>query len=114
MSSAANTPIVHHGGAGTTVAAARAGVPQVVIPMFSDQFYWASRIRNLGIGTSVTIRTLTRDALTAALQEALQPTITAQARTTAERVASDGAAIAARLLAENHASGHLGNTEYQS
>jgi vancomycin aglycone glucosyltransferase len=94
--------IVHHGGAGTTVAAARGGVPQVVIPLFSDQFYWASRIRNLGIGTSVTIGTLTTEALTAALQESLQPAIIAQARTAAERVASDGAATAARRLTENH------------
>lgn len=88
MSSAANTPIVHHGGAGTTVAAARAGVPQLVIPMFSDQFYWASRIRKLGIGTSVTIGTPTGEALTAALREALQPAITAQARTAAGRITS--------------------------
>ena len=35
--------IVHHGGAGTTVAA-RACVPQIA--MLSDRFYWASRIRN--------------------------------------------------------------------
>ncbi len=102
--------IVHHGGAGTTVAAARAGVPQVVIPMFSDQFYWASRIRNLGIGTSVTIATPTGEALTAALQQALQPAMAAQAQSTAQRIPSDGAAIAARLLTENHAFGLLGNT----
>ncbi|MGH3435268.1 MAG: hypothetical protein ACRDRN_02250 [Sciscionella sp.] len=82
--------------------------------MFSDQFYWASRIGNLGIGTSVTIRTLTTETLTAALQEALQPAIAAQARTTAERVPSDGASSAARLLTENYASGRLGNTEGQS
>ena len=40
--------VVHHGGAGTTAAAARAGVPQVITPMFGDQFYWASRIVDLG------------------------------------------------------------------
>jgi vancomycin aglycone glucosyltransferase len=94
--------VVHHGGAGTTLAAARAGVPQVVIPMFSDQFYWARRVHNLGIGTSVT-ETLTTQALTAALQEALQSAIAAQAHIVAERVASDGAAIAARRLVEEHA-----------
>ena len=95
--------IVHHGGAGTTVTAARAGVPQVVIPMFSDQFYWASRIQNLGIGMSVTIGTLTTEALTAALQEVLQPAIAGHAHTMAERVASDGASSAARRLAEEQA-----------
>lgn len=94
--------------------AARAGVPQVVIPMFSDQFYWASRIRDLGIGTFVTIGTLTADALTAALQEALHPAMAAQARTAAEQVGSDGAALAARLLTENHASDRLDGTECQS
>jgi len=43
--------IVHHGGAGTTTTAARAGVPQVVVPHVLDQFYWAGRVTALGIGT---------------------------------------------------------------
>jgi hypothetical protein len=30
--------IVHHGGAGTTAAGLRAGVPSIVIPHASDQF----------------------------------------------------------------------------
>ena len=42
--------IVHHGGAGTTTAAARAGVPQVVLPHILDQFYWAYRVAVLGLG----------------------------------------------------------------
>ena len=44
------TAVVHHGGAGTTAAVARAGVPQIITPIFGDQFYWASRIVDLGIG----------------------------------------------------------------
>src|SRR4051812_21704360 len=36
--------VVHHGGAGTTHTAAREGVPQVIVPMFSDQPFWASRV----------------------------------------------------------------------
>jgi vancomycin aglycone glucosyltransferase len=92
--------IVHHGGAGTTVAAARAGVPQVVIPMFSDQFYWASRVRDLGIGTSTTLAALATEALTTALQEVLRPATGAAAGAVADRIASDGAAITARRLAK--------------
>jgi vancomycin aglycone glucosyltransferase len=42
--------VVHHGGAGTTTTAARAGVPQVVVPHVLDQFYWARRVEALGIG----------------------------------------------------------------
>jgi vancomycin aglycone glucosyltransferase len=42
--------VVHHGGAGTTTTAARAGVPQVVVPHVLDQFYWAARVTALGVG----------------------------------------------------------------
>ncbi|MEC7984017.1 MAG: nucleotide disphospho-sugar-binding domain-containing protein [Myxococcota bacterium] len=42
--------IVHHGGAGTTAAAARAGRPQAIIPHLLDQFYWADRIERLQVG----------------------------------------------------------------
>ena len=42
--------VVHHGGAGTTGAAARAGVPQVILPHLLDQYYWAHRIERLGLG----------------------------------------------------------------
>lgn len=41
---------IHHGGAGTTYTAARAGIPQVIIPHIMDQFYWATRVSELGIG----------------------------------------------------------------
>jgi sterol 3beta-glucosyltransferase len=33
--------VMHHGGAGTTAAALRAGVPSVVVPFMGDQFFWA-------------------------------------------------------------------------
>jgi UDP:flavonoid glycosyltransferase YjiC (YdhE family) len=42
--------IVHHGGAGTTTTALRAGVPQVVVPHLADQYYWGRRLRAVGIG----------------------------------------------------------------
>jgi len=35
---------IHHGGAGTTHTAARAGVPQVILPFGNDQFFWAERV----------------------------------------------------------------------
>jgi UDP:flavonoid glycosyltransferase YjiC (YdhE family) len=41
--------IVHHGGAGTTHTAARAGVPSVVLPFAADQFFWATRLARIGI-----------------------------------------------------------------
>ncbi len=41
---------VHHGGAGTTGASLRAGLPTVIKPFFGDQFFFATRIEDLGVG----------------------------------------------------------------
>ena len=43
--------VVHHGGAGTTGAVLRAGVPSVGIPGFFDQPFWCRRVAELGAGT---------------------------------------------------------------
>jgi vancomycin aglycone glucosyltransferase len=90
--------VVHHGGAGTTAAAARAGIPQVVTPMFGDQPYWAGRVVELGLGATVAYPAITEDSLTGALQQALNASVAARARAFAAQVRSDGAAIAAREL----------------
>lgn len=42
--------VVHHGGAGTTAAGLRAGVPTLVIPFMADQPYWGQRVHALGVG----------------------------------------------------------------
>jgi sterol 3beta-glucosyltransferase len=44
--------VIHHGGAGTTHSAARAGVPSVVIPFAADQFFWADRLRRAGVAAA--------------------------------------------------------------
>jgi vancomycin aglycone glucosyltransferase len=90
--------VVHHGGAGTTTAAARAGAPQVVIPQHYDQYYWAQRVNQLGIGTAHTPGTPATDSLTTALKRALQPDVTTRAQSIATAVRSDGAQVAARRL----------------
>ena len=90
--------VVHHGGAGTTAAAARAGIPQVITPMFGDQFYWASRIVDLGLGATTPYSTMTEESLRGALREALDPAAAVRARTLAVQVRWDGAAVAARQL----------------
>ena len=97
--------IVHHGGAGTTTAAARAGRPQVIIPHNYDQFYWAHRVQELGIGVSGPLRDeLTvdgLDTLVRALRECLQPEVTTRAHEVVGRMELNGARIAAeRLMSE--------------
>ena len=59
---------VHHGGAGTTAASLRAGVPTVVVPFHGDQPFWARRVKELGAGpTPIPRRRLNADRLAAAL-----------------------------------------------
>lgn len=43
----------HHGGAGTTGASLRAGIPTIIKPFFGDQFFFASRVEDLGVGIHV-------------------------------------------------------------
>ncbi|MBT0962817.1 glycosyltransferase [Denitromonas iodatirespirans] len=60
--------VVHHGGAGTTAAALRAGKPSVIVPFFGDQPYWARRVHALGAGSRpLPQKTLTVEALAAAI-----------------------------------------------
>lgn len=42
--------VVHHGGVGTTAAALRAGVPQIVVPFSADQPLWAELVYQRGVG----------------------------------------------------------------
>ena len=42
--------VVHHGGAGTTAAGLRAGKATVTVPFIGDQFFWAKRLQELGVG----------------------------------------------------------------
>ncbi|GAA5971340.1 hypothetical protein JCM11641_008313 [Rhodosporidiobolus odoratus] len=65
---------VHHGGAGTTGASLRAGLPTIIKPFFGDQHFYADRVSTLGIGSH--IRNFTVDnvseALTAAVSDEKQ------------------------------------------
>jgi UDP:flavonoid glycosyltransferase YjiC (YdhE family) len=66
--------VVHHGGAGTTGAGLRAGVPSVVVPFGMDQPFWASRVAALGAGpTPLPRRRLTAEALADALRATTRP-----------------------------------------
>lgn len=90
--------VVHHGGAGTTTAAARAGAPQVAIPQHYDQYYWAGRVQQLGIGIMHAPNTPTIDSLTSSLEYTLQPEVAARAQSIAATVRSNGALVAAQRL----------------
>lgn len=73
--------VVHHGGAGTTAAALRAGVPMVVVPHANDQFAWARRAQELGVAPEeLAPSQLPGGGLLRSLQQALQPSMAERAR----------------------------------
>ncbi|MDX8454536.1 glycosyltransferase [Mesorhizobium sp. VK9D] len=91
---------MHHGGAGTTVAAARAGAPQVIVPQIGDQPYWAKRAGELGIGAAHDGPVPTTGSLSAALEMALAPRVRVRALELAGKVRADGAKAAAKWLVD--------------
>ncbi|KAF9354526.1 Sterol 3-beta-glucosyltransferase [Mortierella sp. AD094] len=63
---------VHHGGAGTVAAGLRAGIPTVIKPFFGDQFFWAGRVEEAGVGVwchDLTVKKLTNALVTIATDE---------------------------------------------
>jgi UDP:flavonoid glycosyltransferase YjiC (YdhE family) len=82
--------VVHHGGAGTTAAGLRAGVPSVVLPFFGDQPFWGRRVAELGVGPApISQRKLTAEKLAEAILTAVND------RTMRQRAVELGAKIQA-------------------
>lgn len=95
--------VVHHGGAGTTASALRAGRPSLVCPFFGDQPYWAARVRELGAGPApLPARELTVSALTQRLHELTRhPPFAEAARRLGQALeAENGTAQACQVLDE--------------
>ena len=63
---------VHHGGAGTAHAVARAGVPAVVVPVTADQPFWGAQLHRRGVAAPpIPVRRLTAAALAPAIADAV-------------------------------------------
>lgn len=92
--------VVCHGGAGTTGAALRAGVPVGVVAHMGDQHYWGRRVHELGVGPAPRHRArLDADRLTALIGGLSDPGV----RQRAERLggslrAEDGVARAVEFV----------------
>jgi vancomycin aglycone glucosyltransferase len=99
---------VHHGGAGTSARAARAGIPQVILPHVLDQFPWSVRIATRGLGPRPLRKPRpTAGSLAARIREALENT------TMQERAARLGRALAGRNGADRVAAILTGDVRRQ-
>lgn len=100
--------VVHHGGAGTTAASLRAGVPSVVVPFFGDQPFWGQRVADLGAGPApIPRKQLTVERLAAAIQQAVtDPAMRQRAAALGRTIrAEDGVACAVGVVGQLQARG---------
>jgi UDP:flavonoid glycosyltransferase YjiC (YdhE family) len=96
--------VVHHGGAGTTAASLRAGVPTLILSTDLSQTLWGARIKQLKVGTARRFSSTTRKSLVADLRRILAPQYVARARELAARMSKPAESVAAVAdLAENFA-----------
>ncbi|TKA66206.1 hypothetical protein B0A55_08625 [Friedmanniomyces simplex] len=89
---------VHHGGAGTTGASLRAGVPTIIKPFFGDQYFFATRVEDLGVG--IHLRKITVNSLGKALWIATHDDrMRGRARVLGEQIRNeDGVATAIKAI----------------
>ena len=92
--------VVHHGGAGTTAAGLRAGVPSVVIPHGNDTPAWGRRVYELGVGPKpVPRKKLSAEKLSGAIIGALSEEIRIKAKDLGQKIQiEDGAGNAADVI----------------
>jgi UDP:flavonoid glycosyltransferase YjiC (YdhE family) len=80
--------VCHHGGAGTTAAGLRAGLPTVVVPSFGDQFFWGQVVAEAGAGPQpIPMAQLDDVTLAEAFAACRQPLLQERARALGARLA---------------------------
>jgi sterol 3beta-glucosyltransferase len=92
--------VVHHGGAGTTAAGLRAGVPSIIVPHTVDQPMWGKLVAKLGAGPAPIPRShFTAEQLADAIRATMDNAMCARAREIGEKIAAeDGVTKAVKML----------------
>jgi UDP:flavonoid glycosyltransferase YjiC (YdhE family) len=102
--------VVHHGGAGTTAAGLRAGIPTLVLWNGLDQPVWADTVTRLEVGFGRCFSESTVNSLVADLHSVLAPHQASRAREVAAQMTTpaESRARAADLLEDAARRGRLG------
>jgi UDP:flavonoid glycosyltransferase YjiC (YdhE family) len=97
--------VVHHGGAGTTGAGLRAGVPNIITPIAGDQYAWADVVVKLGVGPRAPeIKKLTAEKLAQAIDTAVNDSaMRARATALGEKIRAENGVARAVDIIERHA-----------
>src|ERR1700733_4858532 len=101
--------VVHHGGAGTTAAGLRAGIPTLILWNGLDQPVWADSVTRLKVGFGRRFSESTVDSLVADLHSVLAPHYASRAREVAAQMTTpaESLARAADLLEDTVRRGHV-------
>jgi UDP:flavonoid glycosyltransferase YjiC (YdhE family) len=97
--------VMHHGGAGTTGAGLRAGVPSIITPLAGDQVAWADTVMKLGVGPRAPgINRLTAEKLANAIHTAVSDSaMRARAAALGEKIRAENGVARAVEIIERHA-----------
>lgn len=92
--------VCHHGGAGTTAEGFRAGVPSIIMPFSNDQFAWAHRSYDIGVGSKpLNKKKLTVEMLSEAIEFTLSPDVVAKAKELGQNIViENGAKYSASVI----------------
>jgi UDP:flavonoid glycosyltransferase YjiC (YdhE family) len=85
--------VVHHGGAGTTAAGMRAGIPTLVLFIGAEQPIWAAQVKRLKVGLARRFSSVTRESLVADLRSILGPTYVVRARELATQMTKTAVSV---------------------
>jgi len=102
--------VVHHGGAGTTAAGMRAGIPTLILWFWLDQPMWAAAVEQLKVGSGRPFASTTRESLVADLRSILTAPYVTRAREVAAQITepTKSVASAADLLEDAARLGRVG------
>jgi sterol 3beta-glucosyltransferase len=96
--------LIHHGGAGTTSAALRAGISQVVVPFMADQPFWGSRVYAVGVASKpIRVNQLSVEKIVSAIVEAESKVILERAQITGQIIRGEEGVMNAVDLIESYA-----------
>lgn len=95
--------LIHHGGAGTTSAGFRAGIPNIVVPFTADQPFWGRRVHAVGAGPRpILLKNLSAEKLTRAIAEADGDAVRKRAQALGQRIRGEGGVSRVVALIESH------------
>jgi len=98
--------VIHHGGSGTSHSATCAGIPSVVVPFAGDQYFWADRLKQIGVAPqALNGRSLRAQDLARSIEWAQTDAMHSRARAVGERMRAEHGLANATAALERLTSG---------